>query len=376
MSAMTTGRTRGRRAVFLDRDGTLIEEKGYLRRPEEVVLEREAGECVARLNRCGFPVIVLTNQSGIARGYYTEEALSDVHRALREKLAAIPAALDGIYACPHHPEGVVERYRVHCRCRKPAPGLVERAVRDLGVTAPGSYMVGDKRSDVELGLGMEMTSILVRTGYGQEEWRACLQEPDRARPHWVAEDLREAVRRILWIEHRREDAADGGAAHDEEVQDWSSKWVGPSALAGVLGWHRARGHRVVLANGIFDLLHAGHVGYLQAAREQGDVLVVALNDDGSARRLKGAGRPVLPVEERLEIVSALAAVDYCVVFGEDTADRVVATVRPDVHVKGTDYTEETVPERRSVTGVGGRVRIVGPPKRRGTRDIVRRIREG
>jgi len=133
---------------------------------------------------------------------------------------------------------------------------------------------------------------------------------------------------------------------------------------------RAAGRRVVLANGCFDLLHVGHVRYLQAARSLGDVLIVGLNSDTSGRRTKGTGRPLMPAAERAELLAALAAVDHVVVFEEDTADRLVALVRPDVHAKGTDYTMESVPERATVGAVGGRVAIAGDPKTHSTRDLI------
>jgi rfaE bifunctional protein nucleotidyltransferase chain/domain len=135
------------------------------------------------------------------------------------------------------------------------------------------------------------------------------------------------------------------------------------------GW-RAVGKRLVLANGCFDLLHVGHVRYLQAARRLGDVLLVAINSDASVRRLKGAGRPLMTESERAEIVAALASVDAVLVFDEDTLDTVVARLRPDVQAKGTDYTEDTVPERASVLAAGGRVAIVGDPKDHSTRDLI------
>ena len=138
---------------------------------------------------------------------------------------------------------------------------------------------------------------------------------------------------------------------------------------------RADGRRVVLTNGCFDLLHVGHVRYLDAARRLGDVLFVGLNSDAAVARLKGPGRPLMPASERAEILAALRAVDHVVVFDEDTADRLVALVRPDVHAKGTDYTDATVPEAASVRAAGGRVAIVGDPKDHATRDLIARIRE-
>jgi rfaE bifunctional protein nucleotidyltransferase chain/domain len=138
---------------------------------------------------------------------------------------------------------------------------------------------------------------------------------------------------------------------------------------------RAQGRRVVLANGCFDLLHVGHVRYLTAARALGDVLIVGLNSDAAVARLKGPGRPLMPAAERVELLGALRAVDHVVVFDEDTADRLVSLVRPDVHAKGTDYTESTVPEAASVRAAGGRVAIVGDPKDHATRDLITRVRE-
>src|SRR5580765_267734 len=125
---------------------------------------------------------------------------------------------------------------------------------------------------------------------------------------------------------------------------------------------RGRGRRTVLANGCFDLIHVGHVRYLSAARGLGDALVVGLNSDASVRRLKGPGRPVMVAEERAEIIGALASVDLVVVFDEDSADALISRLKPDVHAKGTDYTEESVPERAAVLTAGGRVAIAGDPK--------------
>ena len=136
---------------------------------------------------------------------------------------------------------------------------------------------------------------------------------------------------------------------------------------------RGRGRRVVLANGCFDLLHVGHVRYLSAARGLGDALVVGLNSDASVRRLKGPGRPVMPADERAELIGALAAVDLVVVFDDDSAAALIARLRPDVHAKGTDYTEESVPERAAVLAAGGRVAIAGDPKSHATRDLIAAI---
>jgi len=137
----------------------------------------------------------------------------------------------------------------------------------------------------------------------------------------------------------------------------------------------AQGKRIVLANGCFDLLHVGHVRYLRAARALGDVLVVAINSDDSVRRLKGPGRPLMPADERAEMVGAIAGVDAVVLFDDDRADALIARLRPDVHAKGTDYEEQSVPERASVLAAGGRVAIAGDPKTHATRDLIQIILE-
>jgi rfaE bifunctional protein nucleotidyltransferase chain/domain len=144
-------------------------------------------------------------------------------------------------------------------------------------------------------------------------------------------------------------------------------------LAAILAEERAKGRTVAFANGLFDLLHVGHVRYLEAAAREADLLVVGINSDASARRLKGPARPLVPAAERAEIVAAFTAVDYVCVFDEPTADATLEALRPDVHCKGTDYTAESVPERDLVLGYGGRIAIVGDPKDHATRDLIREI---
>ncbi len=149
--------------------------------------------------------------------------------------------------------------------------------------------------------------------------------------------------------------------------------VGEAALLEWAREVRARGERIALANGCFDLLHVGHVRYLQAAAAEADRLVVALNDDESVAALKGQGRPILPAEARAALVAALRGVDRVIVFSGPTVAPLLDRLRPDVHCKGTDYTVESVPERASVVAYGGRTAIVGDPKDHSTRDLLARI---
>jgi rfaE bifunctional protein nucleotidyltransferase chain/domain len=145
-------------------------------------------------------------------------------------------------------------------------------------------------------------------------------------------------------------------------------------LVDAIAGERRAGRTIAFANGCFDILHVGHVRYLEGAKREGDVLVVAINDDASVRALKGPGQPILPGTARAELVDALRPVDYVVLFPEPTVERLLRLIKPDVHCKGTDYTVDTVPERAVVREYGGRIAIVGDPKDHSTRDLLSKLR--
>jgi len=147
-----------------------------------------------------------------------------------------------------------------------------------------------------------------------------------------------------------------------------------SELTARIAQDRRDGRSIAFANGCFDILHVGHVRYLEGAAREADRLIVAINDDGSVRALKGEGRPVMPAAERAELVAALRSVDYVVTFSEPNVERLLLQLKPDVHCKGTDYTVETVPERETVKSYGGRIAIVGDPKDHSTKDVLGRLR--
>lgn len=182
-----------RPAVFLDRDGTINVEVDYLRRVEDLVLIPGAGRAIARLNRAGYPVIAVTNQSGIARGLLDEPTLKRIHDRLEELLAADGAHLDAIYFCPHHPDHGDVPYRRNCDCRKPAPGLLLRAAEELGLELAGSWVVGDSLRDLEAGRAAGASGILVETGKGVEL-------PEGAVGWQKVAGLEEAVELILGAE--------------------------------------------------------------------------------------------------------------------------------------------------------------------------------
>ena len=184
------------RAVFIDRDGTISEEVGYINHPERFRLFSYAAEAIKLLNESGWLAILTTNQAGLARGYFTEEMIGIVHQQLQRDLNSGGASLDAIYYCAHHPSVGEPPYRYDCDCRKPRPGLVQRAVADFEIDLNQSWMIGDRYSDIELARNAGVRSAFVLSGYGRGEW-----EYQRERwihqPDIVAENLLEAVQQIV-----------------------------------------------------------------------------------------------------------------------------------------------------------------------------------
>jgi D-glycero-D-manno-heptose 1,7-bisphosphate phosphatase len=176
----------------MDRDGCLTEEVGYVNHASRIRLLPRTAEAVRRLNAAGVPAVMVTNQAGIERGYFSEDVLRAAHQALERQLADGGARLDGLYACTHHPTEGAPPYRADCDCRKPRPGLLLRAARELDLDLTASVMVGDRISDVAVGQSVGAAGVLVLTGYGRGEW-----EHQRAgwtvKPDHVADDLADAV---------------------------------------------------------------------------------------------------------------------------------------------------------------------------------------
>jgi len=185
-----------RPAVFIDRDGTLTKEVGYVNHEDRIELEEGAGQAVAKLNRLGIPVVVITNQAGAARGYFSMEVLIKTRERLYQLLADFGAHLDGYYYCPHHPNGIVAPYNISCDCRKPKPGMILTAARDLDLDLKQSYMAGDKYEDLQLAWNAGTKAIMVKTGYGLGE--LTYKSADwQAQPDYIAKNLAEAVDWIL-----------------------------------------------------------------------------------------------------------------------------------------------------------------------------------
>jgi D-glycero-D-manno-heptose 1,7-bisphosphate phosphatase len=189
-------------AVFLDRDGTLNEEMGYVNHLERFILLPDVGKAIRLLNEHNIKAVVITNQSGVARGYFPESLVHRVHQKMEDLLRKEGAHLDGIYYCPHHPDIGVLPYRMKCRCRKPATGMVEEAAKDLDIDFSRSYVVGDRGVDIEFGYRFGAKGILVLTGYGKGEWEY-FRDQWKVQPDYVATNLCEAVQWILRQEGER-----------------------------------------------------------------------------------------------------------------------------------------------------------------------------
>jgi D-glycero-D-manno-heptose 1,7-bisphosphate phosphatase len=181
-------------AVFVDRDGTINEQMGYINHPNRFVILPGVPEAVGLLNRNNYLVIVISNQSGVARGYFPMTLVHEVHDFLKTDLKEKGGTVDGIYFCPHHPQGIVPEYRCDCNCRKPKTGLIEQAQKVFDIDMSKSFMVGDRYLDIELAHRINVKGILVKTGYGLGEIEYVL--PGRQKPAYIAEDL---FRAANWI---------------------------------------------------------------------------------------------------------------------------------------------------------------------------------
>jgi len=183
-------------AVFLDRDGVICEQAGYVNRPEDFVLIDGSAEAIARLNRAHVPVIVITNQGGIALGHLTEETLADIHTRMKRLLVEAGAHVDAVYYCPHHLQAEVPAYLLDCPCRKPGIGMLEKARDELGINLQNSVLVGDATTDILAGIRAGCRTILVRTGLGGNDGKVI------AEPEFTVSDLSAAVELILATEEQ------------------------------------------------------------------------------------------------------------------------------------------------------------------------------
>lgn len=181
--------------MFIDRDGTLNEERDFLTDPGDLQLIPGAGSAVRALNQAGVTTCVISNQSGVARGYLTEETLARIHNQLMSNLEAEGATINRIYYCPHHPDEGIPQYRIECDCRKPKPGMLQQASAEFGLDLSRSFVIGDKLDDIRAGRSVSAKTILVLTGYGRHSLERSVAE--QVVPDHVSPSIREAVDYVL-----------------------------------------------------------------------------------------------------------------------------------------------------------------------------------
>lgn len=312
-----TGPAQGRRAVFLDRDGTLVRETHYLTDPSRLALLPGAGRAVAKLNAAGFAVVVVTNQSGVARGLSTEDRVRQIHAKLIGLTARHGARLDGIYFCPHHPEGSVQAYRKVCSCRKPGTGLFVRARDELALNLAGSYHIGDKRSDVEAAARAGLVSILVLSGYGRKEWEACLRSgPGSIMPDRIARGLAEAAEWVLWRESRQENGRG------------SCLWLSRKLVSiEAARWRRA-GRKILL--GVDRPFHPRVLPMPPLRGGPSRQWVLVAIDPSCAARVLPPGQGARWVARRIQTLSRLTGVDaVTLVWRGSELSSLVEAIRPD-----------------------------------------------
>ncbi|MFC1514056.1 D-glycero-alpha-D-manno-heptose-1,7-bisphosphate 7-phosphatase [candidate division KSB1 bacterium] len=181
------------KAIFFDRDGTIILEKGYIDNVEKIELIPGATEVLFEIMNLGFKIVIISNQSGVARGYFPESRVTEINSELENILKSEKVTVDGVYYCPHHIDGSIPEYKIECKCRKPGTGMIEAAVKDLNIRIDGSFLVGDKLSDVECGFNAGLKSILVRTGYGYEEEAKIDKNHSNKIPDFIADTLNDVL---------------------------------------------------------------------------------------------------------------------------------------------------------------------------------------
>jgi D-glycero-D-manno-heptose 1,7-bisphosphate phosphatase len=193
---MTYQKSNKNRAVFLDRDGTINEEVGYLSQPENIRILPDAPDAIKLLKEAGYKVLVITNQSGVARGYYTEDDVQLINKKINEHLMQSGASIDGFFYCPHHPDGIIAEYSYACKCRKPEGGMVLEAADKFNLDLTKSFIIGDKLSDLQMAESLGARAVLVLTGYGKREMEK-YRNNSSFEIHYIAKNLLNAAHWIV-----------------------------------------------------------------------------------------------------------------------------------------------------------------------------------
>ncbi len=337
-----------RKAIFLDRDGTINFNAEYISKPSKVTLLNNAVEGLRILQRLGFMLIIVTNQSGIARGYFTEKDLEKVNDRLLTLLIREGILIDDIFFCPYHKEGSVKKYRKESEDRKPAPGMILKAAKKHNIDLSQSYMIGDSKGDIQAGKKAGCAATI----FIDPDHREDVHESQ----DFNAKDLLESA---VWI----------------KLKEQEKKLVPQDILPSLVKNLRKNGKRVVFTNGVFDVIHPGHINYLSLCKETGDYLIIGLNSDASVKRNKGDKRPVNDLASRIDMIASLDSVDYITVFDENDPSNLIRIIKPDIHIKDDHYTVEQIIEYDDVIKNGGKVVQLPRIKDYSTTKMIEKIKE-
>lgn len=302
------------KAVFLDRDGVINYDTNYVHKIEDFEFISGSKKAVKLLNQAGYKIFIISNQSGIGCGYYTEDDVETLHKYMIGEIEKVGGKIEKIYYCPH----VLE---ANCECRKPNPYFVFQAQKEFDIDLSKSFFIGDRDVDFACGKNAGLKTISVLSGHKAKR---------EVIPDIVVANLVSAAKIISKIKTLPE--------------------IGKIIK-------KARGKKIVTTNGCFDILHAGHVKTLTESKAQGDILIVGLNSDDSVRRLKGPTRPVNNEFSRACALAALDCVDYVFIFGEDNPIAFLEVLKPDVHTNSEEYGENCV-EAETVKKKSGKIHLI------------------
>ena len=352
------------RAAFLDRDGVINIDHGYVSRQDNFEWVPGVLEAAKSLHDVGFLLVVVTNQSGIGRGYYSEGDFESLTAWMKDCFADAGAPLSGVYYCPHHPTNALGELRRECQCRKPQPGMLLQAAKDLNIDLSRSVIFGDKPSDILAGIRAGCAERILLGTDGKSEPSPVLEATH------VFRTLADAVA-SPWFESLKATKISDEAKH-MPAPGFESKICPMSELSGRVA---ALPKPIVFTNGVFDILHRGHVTYLAQARALGGSLIVAVNSDRSVKMLgKGADRPINSEADRAAVIASLESVSLVTVFDDKVPLKAVALARPDIYVKGGDYLIEDLPEAALCAAWGGQTVTIPFEHQRSTTAILKKIR--
>jgi len=338
------------RAVFLDRDGTIIVDTYYLHDPEKLKLLPYSISALKQLQELGFLLIIVSNQSGIGRGYFSEKTMIKVNNKLIDILKKNRIKISGVYYSPFYENSKVKKYRQKKKFRKPGPGMLLKAAKDFNIELSASYMIGDKESDIGAGINSGVKSnILIK---GMYPFKNIEYHPDK-----IVRNIKQAAN---WIT-------------EKEIQ--SHIIMSREILKKTVTSIKKKKKKIITTNGVFDILHIGHIRYLNECRKYGHVLIVGVNSDDSVKRIKGKDRPIINQFARAEMIASLKPVDYVYIFNEDDPCSFLNLVKTDVHIKAGDYTIDQIIEKNTVERHGGQVILVKAIKGFSTTNILKKIRK-